>query len=155
MKTIPLTQGQIALVDDEDFERVNQFEWYAIWNKNSKTFYARRNSSIKNNSKSQTIWMHRFILGLKKGDERQVDHGNHKGWDNRRENIKIKSRRQNAENLKKQSIHGVGIFYNKKCKNKPYRLQIKINGKTEHIGYFKTPEDAQIAREKYKKDNNL
>ena len=28
MKEIPLTQGKVALVDDEDFDRVNQYKWY-------------------------------------------------------------------------------------------------------------------------------
>ena len=29
MKEIPLTQGYVALVDDEDYERVAQFTWHA------------------------------------------------------------------------------------------------------------------------------
>jgi hypothetical protein len=29
MKTVQLTKGYVALVSDEDFERVNQFKWCA------------------------------------------------------------------------------------------------------------------------------
>ena len=29
-KEIPLTQGYVALVDDEDYERVNKFKWHAL-----------------------------------------------------------------------------------------------------------------------------
>jgi len=29
MKTIELTQGQVAIIDDEDFDLVNQFKWTA------------------------------------------------------------------------------------------------------------------------------
>lgn len=29
MKEIPLTQGYVALVDDEDYDRVSAFKWYA------------------------------------------------------------------------------------------------------------------------------
>ena len=42
MKTIELTQGYVALVDDEDFERVNAFKWYA--QVNHKTVYAHRST---------------------------------------------------------------------------------------------------------------
>ena len=31
MKIIPLTQGKFAMVDDADFERLNQWKWYANW----------------------------------------------------------------------------------------------------------------------------
>ncbi len=40
MKEIPLTQGKISLVDDEDYERLNQFKWYPNWN--GYTWYAKR-----------------------------------------------------------------------------------------------------------------
>jgi hypothetical protein len=29
MKLLTLTQGQFAIVDDEDFEEMNQYRWYA------------------------------------------------------------------------------------------------------------------------------
>lgn len=30
MKTALLTQGKVALVDDEDFDRVGQFKWQGL-----------------------------------------------------------------------------------------------------------------------------
>lgn len=45
MKTIPLTQGQVALVDEGDFDSLNRFNWCAVWNSRSKTFYAVRHPS--------------------------------------------------------------------------------------------------------------
>lgn len=30
VKEIPLTQGYVALVDDEDYERVSAFKWYSL-----------------------------------------------------------------------------------------------------------------------------
>lgn len=38
MKEIQLTQGKIALIDDEYFDRVNQYKWFAV--KANNTFYA-------------------------------------------------------------------------------------------------------------------
>lgn len=52
---IPLTQGKFAIVDDEDYEYLSQFKWYA--EKHRKTFYAAR--TIFN--PKRTIRMHQEI----------------------------------------------------------------------------------------------
>lgn len=43
MRKIPLTQGKFALVDDADFDWLNQWKWYAL--KTKTTFYAVRKVS--------------------------------------------------------------------------------------------------------------
>lgn len=40
MKEIILTQGKVALVDDKDFEYLNQWKWHA--DESLRTFYAKR-----------------------------------------------------------------------------------------------------------------
>ena len=55
MKQIPLTQGKFALVDDEDFEYLNQFKWCAL--KRPHTFYAVRNLP-NGKGKQKLIGMH-------------------------------------------------------------------------------------------------
>ena len=69
MKEIQLTQGKVALVDDEDYERVNQFKWHA--HRNGNTVYAKRNIAI--NGKWKIQLMHRFIMGDTLGKS-QIDH---------------------------------------------------------------------------------
>lgn len=63
MKEIPLTKGKVALVDDEDFERLNQYKWHASWD--GWRWYARRGFFV--NCKIRKISMHREILNSPEG----------------------------------------------------------------------------------------
>ncbi|KKM14674.1 hypothetical protein LCGC14_1703720, partial [marine sediment metagenome] len=96
MKRIPLTQGKFAIVDDDIFDYLSQWKWYA--QKDRNTFYALRNVVVK--GKAKTIRMHRQILNSKKGQ--QTDHLNGNGLDNRRCNLRICTRSQQAMNTKKR-----------------------------------------------------
>jgi len=136
MKKIPLTQGKFALVDDDIFEYLNQWKWYAIKSKN--TFYARR--SIKNPTSS--IIMHRFILNVHKN--KQVDHINGNGLDNRVCNLRVASNGQNQAN-KKTSIKNKSGFKGVTFLGKKFKSQIKYNGVVIYLGIFKTPEEAHEA----------
>lgn len=71
MKQIPLTQGQFVLVDDADYDWLNQWKWNVL-KMNGGNFYAVR-SSLKN-GKQYAIYMTRQILGLKYGDSQMGDH---------------------------------------------------------------------------------
>lgn len=88
MKEILLTQNQVALVDDADFEWLSQWKWYAIWSPGIKGFYAVRRGRLPDGRRS-LIRMHRQILGLDMADKRQGDHVNHDTLDNRRENLVV------------------------------------------------------------------
>ena len=99
MKTIPLTQGKVALVDDEDFEWLNQWKWFA--QKSKQTYYAQRHVWKGKGEKKEVICMHRLILGCKKGQI--TDHINGNGLDNRRGNLRIVTYLQNSWNRRKIS----------------------------------------------------
>jgi hypothetical protein len=147
MKQIPLTQGKVALVDDEDFEELNQFKWCA--NKMGKTFYAER--GYRCSGKSKTELMHRQILNAPSGME--VDHINHNTLDNRRENIRICTLMQNRRN-RKRTIGGSsrfkGVSWNKEIKK--WTAQIGMNEKIVYLGAFTNEEDAAHARDKKEKE---
>lgn len=98
MKEIPLTKGYVALVDDEDFEWLNQWEWSAIKSKHSKTVYARRFGVI--DGKWHTILMHRLILrlGFFKEDPRLTDHKDRNGLNNQKTNLRVATYSQNQYN---------------------------------------------------------
>jgi hypothetical protein len=48
-RRIPLTQGKYAIVDPEDFERLNKHKWCAV--KRGNTFYAIRTAGSRRNVK--------------------------------------------------------------------------------------------------------
>ena len=147
MKRIKLTQGQYALVDDADYTWLNQHKWYAHKD-HSGDFYVMRHSPMIR-GKQHLIHMHRFILALEKGDKRQGDHINHNTLDNRQSNLRICTNQQNAFNQKSHSNTSSqfkGVYWNKN--KKKWRTQIVIKGKTKHIGYFDTEEEAAEAYDK-------
>ena len=139
-RLIPLTQGKFAIVDDEDFELLNRWKWFA--RKSEKTFYATRNATAKDCVGRRTIRMHRVVLGLEPKDKRISDHRNHNGLDNRRENLRIATRLQNQQNRKSQK--GISIYKGVHWDNinKKWRSQIQQNYKRFHLGEFETEIEA-------------
>lgn len=131
MKRIPLTQGLFAIVDDEDFEWLNQWKWSAF--KSRYSYYAQRNQGPR--KKQKTILMHRQILNAQKGQI--TDHKEHNGLDNRKENIRICTPRQNSQNSRKMkkgsSIYKGVIFHIHK---KKWMAQIYHKGINKYLGYF-------------------
>ena len=127
MKKIPLTQEKHALVDNEDFGLVSQYKWHA--EKQGKVWYAFR--SMRHNGKRVRQALHRFIMKVQYGDKRLVDHINHNGLDNRRNNLRVCTKQQNAFNMHKLN-KGV-CFASKKRKWVAY---IHKNGAFNFLGYF-------------------
>jgi hypothetical protein len=143
MKEIPLTQGKVALVDDEDYEYLNQFKWCAHNRRN--TSYAVRALPIDKNEKQNTIKMHRVIINTPK--EMETDHINGNGLDNRRENLRIVTTRQNQQNLHiKKSSKYPGVCW--EAGRSRWRSTIQIAGKLHTIGRFENEEDAATAYQK-------
>ena len=146
MKTIPLTQGKVALVDDCDFVRFGHLKWCAHFNKRSGMFYAERNSPVDENGKQHTIALHREILGIT--DPRiKGDHKNHDTLDCRRENLRCATHTQNCTHKKGLSKHNTSGFRGvnfDKSENK-WRARIKVNGKRICLGRFTDKSDAVSA----------
>lgn len=144
MKEVKLTNSnKVALVDDEDFERVSKFNWYEKWHSKSNTPYA------ESKVNGRTMDMQRFILQLIHGDKKEVDHKNHYGLDNQRKNLRVATRSQNMANSKV-----VGNRYSKykgvnyRVDRKTWQAKIMQNYKGIHLGTFKNEIDAAKAYDK-------
>lgn len=141
MKEIELTQGKVALVNDEDFKRVNQFKWCA--NYIGEYWYAVRNIR-KPNGKYITQLMHRVIMACPKGLE--TDHRNHNGVDNRKCNLRICTHGENQRNrqpLQKCTSKYKGVYWHKASKK--WCGRIKINKKSIHLGLYTNEITAALA----------
>ncbi len=142
MKEIPLTQGYVALVDDEDFESLMRQKWWiSKCEKSRKIFYAARNE--RPGGKRHVVLMHRKIMGFPLG--MVIDHVNGNGLDNRRANLRVCSTAQNAMNSKKRpsSSRFKGVSWNKEARK--WVANIKLDQKSRYLGCFDVEEDAARA----------
>jgi hypothetical protein len=136
-KEIQLTQGKVAIVDDEMYDYLNQWKWHV-----SNDNYARR--TIKNQSLFIAVFMHREIMKVTKGYV--VDHINQCKLDNRIINLRICTNSQNSMNRVKNinnSSGYKGVSFNNSSKK--WRAQIWLNSKSYHLGLFIDAKDAARA----------
>ncbi len=138
-RLIPLTQDKFAIVDPQDFEELNKFDWYA--KKHRNTFYAVR--SVRENGRHITINMHRLILQAPAGSI--IDHKNRNGLDNRKANLRFATPAQNAANRAKVPGLGSSIYKGVKRDGGRWRATITHNGTREHLGFFDNEIDAAKA----------
>jgi len=137
MRRVKLTQGKFAIVDDQDFEYINQWNW-CLHNDGS----AKR--AILIGGKHKTILMHRIVNETP--DNLETDHINHDRLDNRRANLRNVFHKQNCLNrhsYKNSSSKYTGVSYRKA--GGKWRATIKINGKYQHIGVFENEIEAAKA----------
>lgn len=170
MKTINLTQGHVALVDDDDYDYLMQWKWQLnnIYRKKekSKYVYAGRKTWIKKQPRNQSrkvVFMHRVIMDAP--INMVVDHIDHNGLNNQKNNLRVCSPTQNKHNRLpsgKSKYLGVHIFFHKTTSGtyRYIRSAIKISGKMKHLGVFKTEEEAAmaydvVAKEQYGEFANL
>ena len=141
-KQITLSQKKVALVDDEDFQNLSQWKWYA--SKDGNTFYAARNDRSLFSRK--TIVMHRVIMSAP--NELQVDHINGNGLDNRKLNLRLVTPHQNNLN-KGRSKHNTsgypGVSWHKG--ERKWQAYIQVNEKPIFLGKFVLKDDAIKARQ--------
>lgn len=143
MKPIPLTQGKMAWVDDEDYARISKYKWYAMYHKRTRSFYAR--TTVKVGASRIFIYMHRAVL--RAGTYVQVDHANHDTLMNTRWNLKATTSTGNNRNrrLLDSNTSGFCGLERRKGTNK-WVAKIKVHGKRKHLGTFDSKDDAIAAR---------
>jgi len=133
-----------AIVDDEDFDRINQFNWF-IGNG-----YAQRVVE-KGNGKRDLFHMHRMVMNTPDG--MMTDHINHDTLDNRKSNLRVCTRQQNAFNIKKKKIAASkykGISQDRR--DNSWNVRIGFNNKRIQVGWFKDEMEAAKAYDQKAKE---
>lgn len=134
-KTYPNT---FAMVDDEDFEHLNQWRWYA------SNGYAMRKTYTSGCKYRATFFIHREILKPKSNIH--VDHINGNRMDNRRNNLRLCNIAQNNRNVGKQ--HGTSSIFKGVAwinREKRFRSQIRCDKKSFSLGSYVSEINAAIA----------
>ncbi len=132
--------SKLALVDDEDYERIEKFGWHE-----DILGYARATASTAPPGtpyKEGKIRMHRTVMNAQKGQI--VDHINGNKLDNRKSNLRFCTHAQNQQNKPKRGNNTSGfkgVFKSRKT----WSAQITTNGKTLCLGSFDSPEKAGAA----------
>lgn len=130
-----------AVVDDEDVVLLADRRW-SLHRSDTKSYAINGAGAYKGQPKR--VFMHRVIVGLQRGDVRCVDHVNGDTLDNRRENLRIVSPAENAQN---QGARGGsrfrGVSFDKSRGR--WLASATLDGKRTTIGRFDTEEEAGVA----------
>jgi hypothetical protein len=146
--TVPLYRrdGSVcaeALIDTADANAVLEFRWFM-----DNRGYARSRPPGHD-----MLWMHRVVLGLRKGDGLEVDHINLNPLDNRRANLRLVTREQQAQN--RQPIRGTSRFRGVQWdgEKKRWRARHQLNGRRISLGTFLDEVEAARAAEAWRQVN--
>lgn len=139
MRTITLTQGKFAIVDDEDYARLSAVKWcysegYAVRNAGADGF----------------VKMHHLVIGRPpKGCV--TDHKNRNGLDNTKLNLRHVTQGRNVMNkpAQKNNTSGYkGVYWHKAAQK--WCAEIKADGKRKSLGLFT---DKELAADAYDKSS--
>lgn len=137
-RTIELTRGYQAVVDDEDYDRLVALGKWQV-NVTGRHVYA-----IHSLNRGR-LYMHRVLIA----GVPLVDHINGDGLDNRRSNLRQATPLQNSRNMLPQSAltssRFKGVARQPRSSIHPWRAYIRINGRYSWLGVFPTQEDAARA----------
>jgi len=137
-QSLPLGQNQFAVVDDNDYARLNVYQWFL-----SKAGYA-VGFVPGGDGRFQLVYMHRLIMNA--GPDQLVDHINGQPLDNRRENRRLVTPQQNGQNkrLSPLSCTGLkGVGWHKR--RHKYHARVQLQGIRYHLGFFDDAETAALA----------
>ena len=146
-KKIKLPYGLHAKVDKEDFNYLNKFNWGVRGN--GRCLYPSYDKQTRKTGR-EVVWMHRVVMGLKRGDKRKVDHIFGDTLDVRKSKLRICNNFDNSHNRKKykatsSKYKGVQFENSPKFKFKKWKAVIRLNYRSYYLGHYLTEKEAARA----------
>lgn len=141
-----------VLYDEEDECLVSLHKWRLKKDFKNGVFYAITNVGRTEKGNLKTLTIHRLILGVS-DSKVHIDHKNHNGLDNRKENLRPCTRVQNLGNTRtRKKYKGIVYHKDKDHAKKPWEAQINLDGKSRYLGCYATEEEAALAYNKAAKE---
>jgi len=144
-RKIYLSEGEYAIVDQEDYCRFGAFKWCATGD--NECVYAARIIKKTVAGRVKAVYLHREIMRPPRG--LLVDHRNNNTLDNRRANLRLATHSQNACNSnsridKSKTVSRFrGLVFLKR--KKKWGARIGYQGKVMWLGLFTNEIDAALA----------
>jgi hypothetical protein len=133
---VPLSRGMQAVIDATAGPSVGAYNWSAAWT--GRRWYARRSDP----ETRKHIYLHRWLLGIT--DERDGDHKDGDGLNNRRSNLRAATESQNMANRAVQSNSASGYKGVIRWRGR-WQATVRFANRVERIGTFDTAEEAARA----------
>ncbi|MHC4575242.1 MAG: HNH endonuclease [Planctomycetota bacterium] len=142
-RRVPLTQGKFAIVDPEDYTRLNKLRWHV--HKAPHTCYAVHSLTNGKKLPRKNARMHHLVLRTLPG--MLPDHINRNGLDNRKANLRLATPAQNIWNRRKFNAPSRSNFKGVDWvqKQKKWRARILVHGKRIYLGSLQNELDAARA----------
>lgn len=137
-KELKLTQGKVALVDDEDFEFLNQWKWQWVDRYPSRVTLISETGVVR-----KRLYLHKVIMNTPKG--MLCDHINHSTLDNRKENLRNCT---NSENQRNRRIHKRNKSGYKGVSKHGTGWRVFVDKNNKHV-FSKTYRDIVVAARAY------
>jgi HNH endonuclease len=155
-----------VLIDDEDWDEVSRYRWHMAGGKGSLGKYVATTTEVNKN-----LYLHRFIayqagllpslevaVGMQGKWEESVDHINGDKLDNRRSNLRIATRQQQATNrndalprTNSSGFRGVSFSERRAHLPKPWYASAMVGKRSINLGHYATADEAWAARQEWER----
>ena len=143
MKTLELSRGLVAKVDDADFDELNKHTWFIRTDTKRKYApYAGANMRDEN-GKRYSMLLHRWLM--KPGPGLVVDHKDGDTLNNQRSNLQVITHAQNISRCRTRCDNALGVKGVRRTRSGLFEANITHKRKPHYLGTFSSIVDAARA----------